>query len=589
MTGRSLLARGVLFGALALGAAPSCSAKKNTEIMVSVQTDLRIPKDINAITIRVLSRGAVQYQSAHEVGPTGVHLPATIGLVPKDDGDLQPIEVQLIGQYGNEADTRVRAEKVLRKVRMTFARNRVGLVRIPLKFVCYEHEDCGEGKTCIAGACETTPLIEGATMPEYTPEAVYGAGGSLGTSGTCWDAPTCLASAVDVSATADPCVFALPDASAGKSISIAIATGPGGLGYCAGGMCRVPLDLEAEGWSWTDESHKTIRLAQGICTKVTTSKLRVQATDACATKTPDLPMCLEQSSDAGEPDSSIVDSAPSDAGEDGTVVDSTVVDSTVVDSTIVDTTIVDSTLVDSTVMMDGPAVDTSVFDTAVPDGGGTDGSVPDTTGGTDAGSPDAAADTAADAMTLTGVTIEGVPTMMGVGGFALLTAKGQLSGGGTVDLTASTTWTSLHPGIVTVSNSAGTKGRIDGISPGLATIRAEYPPFVRNVNVSVSSAGDGGAGDSGASDAMSDACPGGWTFCSGFCVDTNIDLDHCGTCGNACTGGNICMGGSCVPCTPVTCGVIGASCGLHPDGCFMLIDCGMCTGGMTCDGFNCVP
>lgn len=585
MRGRSLLARGVLFSVLALGAAPSCSAKKNTEIMISIQTDLRIPKDINAITIRVLSRGAVQYQSAHEVGPTGVHLPATIGLVPKDDDDLQPIEVQLLGQYGAEADARVRAEKVLRKVRMTFARNRVGLVRIPLKFVCYEHEDCGEGKTCIAGACATTPLIEGATMPEYTPEAVYGAGGSVGTSGACWDAPTCLPSAADVSPTADPCVFALSDASAGKSISIAIATGPGGLGYCAGGTCRVPLDLdEAEGWSWTDESHKTIRLAQGICTKVTASKLRVQATDACATKTADLPMCLEQSSDAGEPDSSLEDSAPSDAGEDGTVVDSTIVDSSVADSTIVDSTIVDSTIVDSTVMADGPAGDTSVFDTALPDG-----SAPDTTGGSDA-TPDVAADTATDAMTVTDLTIEGVPTMMGIGGFAALTARGQLPDGGTVDLTESATWTSLDPGIVSVSNSAGMKGRIDGLSSGTATIRAEYPPFVRNVSVSVSSAGSDGGTDSGSpSDAMPDGCPPSWTLCSGFCVDTNIDLDHCGMCGKACMSGDICMGGSCVPCTPVTCGTIGASCGLHPDGCSMLIDCGMCSGGMTCDGFNCVP
>lgn len=579
---RSLIVHGLLLSALALGAAPSCSAKKNTEIVVAIQTDLRIPKDINAITIRVLSRGAVQYQSAHEVGPTGVHLPATIGLVPKDDDDLQPIEVQLIGQYGSETDARVRSEKVLRKMRMTFARNRVGLAKIPLKFVCYEHEDCGEGKTCIAGACETTPLLEGDKMPEYGPEAVFGAGGSQGASGACWDAPTCLASAVDIAAAAEPCVYALTGAKvfdAGK-VSVAIATGAGGLGYCSGDTCRVPLDLDpAEGWSWTDDTRTKIRLAQGLCAKVTTSKLRVHATDACATKTPELPMCLEATNDAGA-DASLGDTGPSsDAGEDSTLVDSTIVDSTVVDSTVT----MDSGATDGT-------VDTSVGDTALPDGAPSD-----TTSGPDAGDADAAA----DAPSLADMSIEGVPSTMAPGGFAMLTARGSLSGGGTVDLTNSAAWSSLTPTICSVSDTVGSKGRVDAIVPGAGKVRAQYGAFIRDVDISVSSgdAGvDGGGTDSGAPDASPDAspdsgdsCPAGWTSCMGMCTDTNFDPFNCGTCGFACGAGKVCDFASCVICTPITCGMIGAACGFHPDGCGMFMDCGMCTGGMTCDGFNCVP
>ena len=41
-----------------------------------------------------------------------------------------------------------------------------------------------------------------------------------------------------------------------------------------------------------------------------------------------------------------------------------------------------------------------------------------------------------------------------------------------------------------------------------------------------------------------DGCA-GLTDCDGACVDTKTDPDHCGSCDNACVGGNACEQGSC--------------------------------------------
>jgi hypothetical protein len=40
-------------------------------------------------------------------------------------------------------------------------------------------------------------------------------------------------------------------------------------------------------------------------------------------------------------------------------------------------------------------------------------------------------------------------------------------------------------------------------------------------------------------------CPTGLKACGGLCVDILSDLDHCGQCGNACGGDEICKYGSC--------------------------------------------
>ncbi|KIG17903.1 Endo-1,4-beta-xylanase A precursor [Enhygromyxa salina] len=67
--------------------------------------------------------------------------------------------------------------------------------------------------------------------------------------------------------------------------------------------------------------------------------------------------------------------------------------------------------------------------------------------------------------------------------------------------------------------------------------------------------GDGdGDDDSGDGDGDGDGdegnCEAGETWCDGICVDTSIDLEHCGSCGHACEvvdGNGACSEGVCAP------------------------------------------
>lgn len=53
----------------------------------------------------------------------------------------------------------------------------------------------------------------------------------------------------------------------------------------------------------------------------------------------------------------------------------------------------------------------------------------------------------------------------------------------------------------------------------------------------------------GASGNQCETCS--YTLCSGYeCADTNVNDFHCGTCGNACTGGTHCWDGQCSNCIP---------------------------------------
>ncbi len=84
------------------------------------------------------------------------------------------------------------------------------------------------------------------------------------------------------------------------------------------------------------------------------------------------------------------------------------------------------------------------------------------------------------------------------------------------------------------------------------------------------------------------ACAGGLLSCSGSCVDPKNDTDNCGSCGNACTAGDVCSNGQC----SLSCGggtiKCGSSCvasGVDPSNCG---SCGhACATGQVCSAGQC--
>jgi hypothetical protein len=96
--------------------------------------------------------------------------------------------------------------------------------------------------------------------------------------------------------------------------------------------------------------------------------------------------------------------------------------------------------------------------------------------------------------------------------------------------------------------------------------------------------GDGGFGDGDAAE----ACPMGQTACGNGCIDTSMDLNNCGSCGNMCPATQSCVGGFCV------CPTAGQL--LCPSGCVdpttdpnNCMTCGTtCIQGQSCVGGACV-
>jgi hypothetical protein len=71
------------------------------------------------------------------------------------------------------------------------------------------------------------------------------------------------------------------------------------------------------------------------------------------------------------------------------------------------------------------------------------------------------------------------------------------------------------------------------------------------------------------------SCPSGQTLCHNLCVDISTDSNNCGTCGNICTGGQSCQNGECLcPSGETPCAGICTDTGTDS------INCGKC--GQTC-------
>lgn len=57
---------------------------------------------------------------------------------------------------------------------------------------------------------------------------------------------------------------------------------------------------------------------------------------------------------------------------------------------------------------------------------------------------------------------------------------------------------------------------------------------------------DGAGGGSGGGTVHTDDCSGARQLCGGECVETRLNPDHCGSCGNSCADGEVCNSGQCV-------------------------------------------
>jgi hypothetical protein len=111
-----------------LAITPACSSKKSG-LMLAITTDMKAPKDVNAVSVTVSTNNTIRHNVVGRVTPQGdILLPATLAIVEPDDPNAS-IRIRVMAFQERKA-------RVMRDVRTSIpSGGRVSLLRIPLNFV----------------------------------------------------------------------------------------------------------------------------------------------------------------------------------------------------------------------------------------------------------------------------------------------------------------------------------------------------------------------------------------------------------------------------------------------------------------------
>ncbi len=330
----ALLLAGVV---LALGVA--CSGKTLPYaggLMIAVQTDYSVPKDITAVGLYISSDGRPIFGDTRDVAPNGeVKFPATIAVLADANRPKATVKIRAVG-FKTDGEIRV-----LRDVITTIPKGRTGLLRTPLTWINegsgkgnrsqllasasirpLDTSDgftriqsiCPEGQTSLQGDCGDAH-VDGDALPEYEEKAVFGGGDVAGNGGRCFDVLGCFASTTQVQIDPNGCtgsVSGVDPNDANLSLAV-VLPGAKGIGECKDDKCFVPLD---KGAGWTIENGKIV-FPPAMCRKIGEGKaLGIAATLACPAKDPTTPSCGLASAVAGTSTPGNPGSRP-DAGTDG--------------------------------------------------------------------------------------------------------------------------------------------------------------------------------------------------------------------------------------------------------------------------------
>src|SRR6186713_477860 len=227
--------------------------------MVSLVTDMSIPKDVTHIRVKVKRDDEVREERDFFVAPDGeFFLPGTIAVI-EGSKPAPVVSVEVVGiRTPNSGPAEART---FSKVTTTIPRERIALLRVPVQWLCDETavddgtgsyaSSCepidGEEAACVAGRCEKVE-IDSSTLPDFDPRDVFGGGESANDPlARCFDTLDCFDRGEDVDRDdlGDDCTLELDDEDEG-SYNVALRLAEGEAGICHGtgqtDPCYVPLD-----------------------------------------------------------------------------------------------------------------------------------------------------------------------------------------------------------------------------------------------------------------------------------------------------------------------------------------------------------
>jgi hypothetical protein len=130
-----------------------------TEVVVVVDTDLRIPQEIDAFRIEVRTpNGDELHSDAILRVDSAPQLPRTLGIVHRG-GPLEPLTVHVKGLSGGNL-------VIERRAQLAFQPGRVIVLRMDLLRSCLGMRSCSTEQTCVEGVCQTINVDSG-ELPDW--------------------------------------------------------------------------------------------------------------------------------------------------------------------------------------------------------------------------------------------------------------------------------------------------------------------------------------------------------------------------------------------------------------------------------------
>lgn len=271
------LAQAGLLTTLALGA---CADDKATAIVVAVHTEGRIPDDVSRLEI-VVERDGKQFLSQPYELPADTRLPGTL-TIEQDGASTSPVRVVVRAK-----DASSNSWRVVREARLGFSEQKTKLLRMALRFSCFDAADCADGSTCVGGECQDAS-VDAEALPEFEGNDALT---RTKEQGGCFDEAKCVTKwqIIPRAALDDRCSFVAPSPVGSFNVLMEWSASKGR---------RIVLDAdEREGFTLDGDR---VVLSPGVCKAFTgqpDARARVLGISAaCPTKSPLDPVCVDAQS-----------------------------------------------------------------------------------------------------------------------------------------------------------------------------------------------------------------------------------------------------------------------------------------------------
>lgn len=278
---------------LAFACTTTKQERKRGELVLYLQTDLSIPKDVSSIRVEVLQSGRTQFAQSYLIGAAPLlEMPAALSIVAGDD-PAEPVSIRILARRvakGADADDGV--PRVLREIITTVPPDRSALLPVTLQWLCADEKSlvvsgdevstaCDEDETCIAGRCEPQ-TIDSSQLRDLDVRVTEGTAPDSG----CFDVLTCLGAAAPSLVDVESCTVTGPAGPQSRwNVALRLPLDSGGT--CDETHCFVPLNEGADGWSRGSDG--TVELPAAVCEGAT--PLVVVASAECPSKTELMPVC----------------------------------------------------------------------------------------------------------------------------------------------------------------------------------------------------------------------------------------------------------------------------------------------------------